>query len=98
MARGGFRADIQRFLQGAERKAKSGGASQHCQCMGRVLIIVGLAIAAVGALWPWLGKLGLGRLPGDVYIRGAHGSFYFPLVTSIVVSVVLSLILWFINR
>lgn len=66
--------------------------------MGRILIIVGLAIAAVGVLWPWLRKLGLGSLPGDIYIRGAHTSFYFPIVTSIVVSVVLSLILWFINR
>jgi len=66
--------------------------------MTRILIIIGLAIVAVGILWPWLGKLGLGRLPGDIYIRGAHGGFYFPIVTSIVVSVVLSLILWLINR
>jgi len=66
--------------------------------MGRLLIIVGVVVVAVGLLWPWLGRLGLGRLPGDIYIRGAHGSFYFPIVTSIVVSVVLSLILWFINR
>jgi hypothetical protein len=48
--------------------------------MRRVLIIVGLAIAAVCALWPWLGKLGLGRLPGDIYIQGAHGSFAMSIV------------------
>jgi len=66
--------------------------------MGRILIVVGVAVALLGLLWPWLGRLGLGRLPGDIYIRGAHGSFYIPIVTSIAVSAVLSLILWLINR
>lgn len=66
--------------------------------MGRLLIIIGLAIAAVGVAWPWIGRLGLGRLPGDIYIQGQHGSFYFPIVTGIVISLVLSLLLWLINR
>lgn len=66
--------------------------------MGRLLIIIGLAIAAVGMAWPWIGRLGLGRLPGDIYIQGQHGSFYFPIVTGIVISLVLSLLLWLINR
>jgi hypothetical protein len=66
--------------------------------MQRALIVVGLAIAAVGLAWPWLGKLGLGRLPGDIYVRGEHGSFYFPLATCILLSVALSLVLWLINR
>lgn len=66
--------------------------------MRRVLIIIGLAIVAVGLFWPWLRRLGLGHLPGDIYIQGQHGSFYFPITTSILVSIVLSLLLWFINR
>ncbi len=66
--------------------------------MGRLLIIIGLAIAAVGVAWPWIGRLGLGRLPGDIYIQNQHGSFYFPIVTGIVISLVLSLLLWLINR
>jgi hypothetical protein len=66
--------------------------------MERALIVIGLAIAAVGLLWPWLTKLGLGRLPGDIYVRGEHGSFYFPVTTCILVSVVLSLVIWLMNR
>ncbi len=66
--------------------------------MGRTLIVVGLAIAAVGLLWPWISRLGLGRLPGDIRIQGEHGAFYFPIVTCIVVSVVLSFVLWLIGR
>ncbi len=66
--------------------------------MGRTLVAIGLAIAAVGLLWPWLTKLGLGRLPGDIYVQGEHGSFYFPITTCILVSVVLSLVIWLTNR
>ncbi len=66
--------------------------------MERALIVIGLAIAAVGLLWPWLTKLGLGRLPGDIYVRGEHGSFYFPITTCILLSVALSLVIWLINR
>lgn len=64
--------------------------------MERTLIIIGLAIAAVGILWPWLAKLGLGHLPGEIYIQSEHGSFYFPITTCILVSVVLSLVIWLI--
>ena len=66
--------------------------------MGRVRVIIGLAVTAVGLLWPWVVRLGLGHLPGDIHIRGAHGAFYFPVTTCILVSVVLSLLWWLINR
>jgi hypothetical protein len=66
--------------------------------MQRTLIILGLLIAAVGLAWPWITKLGLGRLPGDIRIEGEHGSFYFPIVTCIVLSVLLSLVLWLFRR
>ena len=45
--------------------------------MGRTLIMIGLAIVAIGLLWPWLTRLSLGRLPGDIYIQGESGSLYF---------------------
>jgi hypothetical protein len=66
--------------------------------MSRLLIVVGLVIAAIGALWPWLGRLGLGRLPGDVAIRHGNLTFYAPIATCLVVSVVLSLIFWLLSR
>ena len=62
--------------------------------MGRVLVIAGIVLVAAGLLWPYLTRLGLGRLPGDIAIRGEHGGFYFPIVTCLVVSLVLSLIFW----
>jgi hypothetical protein len=66
--------------------------------MGRFLIIVGLAIVVIGLLWPWLTRLGLGRLPGDIYIQGERGSLYIPITTSILVSLALSLLLWLFSR
>jgi hypothetical protein len=66
--------------------------------MARTLIIVGLVLVVTGLLWPLIGKLGLGRLPGDIRIEGANYSFYFPLMTSLVASVVLSIIWWIVNR
>jgi hypothetical protein len=64
----------------------------------RTLIILGLVIVAAGLAWPWISKLGLGKLPGDIRIEGEGGGFYFPIVTCLVISVVLSLILWFLRR
>ncbi|HET9903208.1 MAG TPA: DUF2905 domain-containing protein [Xanthobacteraceae bacterium] len=66
--------------------------------MARFLIILGLVLVAAGLLWPWLSRLGLGRLPGDIAIHGEYGSFYFPLTTSLLVSLVLSLLLWWLSR
>jgi hypothetical protein len=62
------------------------------------MIIIGLAIVAVGLLWPWLTRLGLGRLPGDIVIERENFSFYAPITTGLLVSLALSLILWLINR
>ena len=66
--------------------------------MQRTLIILGLVIVAAGLAWPCISKLGLGNLPGDIRIEGEGGGFYFPIVTCLVISVVLSLILWFLRR
>jgi hypothetical protein len=66
--------------------------------MQRILIALGVLLVVAGLLWPWLSKLGLGRLPGDIRVETESGGFYFPIVTCLVVSVVLSLILWFFRR
>lgn len=64
----------------------------------RLLIVLGIALFAAGLAWPWLARLGLGRLPGDIAIRGEHGGFYFPIVTCLLISLVLSGIFWLIGR
>lgn len=68
--------------------------------LGRVLIGVGLLIAAVGVAVLLLGKTGLplGRLPGDFAWRGRHATVYFPLATCIVISLVLSFVVWLMRR
>ena len=66
--------------------------------MQRTLIILGVVLLAAGLLWPWLTKIGLGRLPGDIRIEGENGGFYFPIVTCLVISVVLSILLWIFRR
>jgi len=66
--------------------------------MSRALIMIGLGIAAVGLLWPWLSRLGLGRLPGDIFVQRDGFTFYAPITTGILVSLVLSLILWLLSR
>ena len=66
--------------------------------MSRWFIGIGLVLVVVGLLWSWLGRLGLGRLPGDIVIERGNFHFYFPIVTCLVVSGVVSLILWFLNR
>ncbi len=62
------------------------------------LIILGLVLVALGLLWPLVQKLGLGRLPGDIVIERENFRLYLPLGTSILISVVLSLVLWLIGR
>ena len=64
----------------------------------RLLIIFGLALVALGLLWPVMNKIGLGRLPGDILIERDNFRIYIPLATSLLLSVVLSLLLWLLNR
>jgi len=64
----------------------------------RVLITIGVVLLAVGLLWPWIVKLGLGRLPGDIVIRRENYSFYFPITTCILISVVVSVVFWLFRK
>jgi hypothetical protein len=68
--------------------------------LGRTLIVVGAVIMAIGLLLSLSGRLPfrLGRLPGDILIRGKNSVFYFPLATGLLLSLVLSLLLWLLNR
>ncbi len=66
--------------------------------MNKFLIILGLILLALGLLWPLFKKLNLGRLPGDVVFKRGDFSFYFPIMTCIVVSIVLSVVLWLMRK
>jgi hypothetical protein len=66
--------------------------------MARWLIILGIVLVVAGLLWPWITKLGLGRLPGDIVVERENFRVYLPITTSILISVALSLILWLLNR
>jgi hypothetical protein len=66
--------------------------------MVRWLVAIGLVLVLVGLLWPLLSKLGLGRLPGDIVIERGNVRFYFPIVTCLIVSIVLSFFVWLLNR
>jgi hypothetical protein len=66
--------------------------------MSKWLIVMGVILVAAGLLWPLVSKLGLGRLPGDILVRREGFTFYFPLMTSLVVSVVVSIVIWFLRK
>ncbi len=66
--------------------------------MQRLLIVIGVVILLAGLAWPWLARLGLGRLPGDINIERGGWSFHFPLMTSVIVSLALTLLLWLFRK
>jgi hypothetical protein len=66
--------------------------------MQRWLIGIGIAIVVLGVLWPWLARLGLGRLPGDIHIERDGFQFFFPITTGLLISAVVTLILWILRR
>lgn len=66
--------------------------------MRKLLIFLGALILVIGLLWPWLSKLGLGRLPGDIVIHRDNLTFYFPITTMILISIILTLLLRFFGK
>ncbi|KZD07342.1 DUF2905 domain-containing protein [Oceanibaculum pacificum] len=66
--------------------------------MSRILVVLGIVLVITGLLWPWLGKLGLGRLPGDIVIEREGFRVYLPLMTSLLVSLALSFLFWLLSR
>lgn len=69
------------------------------QDFGKIIVVVGLVLVVLGLVMWKTGGLGpLGRLPGDLSIKGGNGSFYFPIVTCLIVSALLTLIAWLFRR
>ncbi|MCC7376440.1 MAG: DUF2905 domain-containing protein [Verrucomicrobiales bacterium] len=69
------------------------------QDLGKILVVIGLAMVGAGVLlWSGLGKTWLGRLPGDLNIERAHFSIHFPIITCLLVSLVLSVLAWWLRR
>lgn len=66
--------------------------------MQQLLITLGILLLLLGLAWPWVSQLPFGRLPGDFHIEREHFSFHFPLMTGLLISIVLSLILWWIRK
>ena len=66
--------------------------------MSRFLVTFGLILVAAGLLWPWLQKIGLGRLPGDLVIERENFRLYLPITTSVLISVIVSLLLRWLGR
>jgi hypothetical protein len=66
--------------------------------MSRWLILLGITLVVAGLLWPVIARLGLGRLPGDIVIARRGFTFYFPVTTSILISAVISLVLWLLRK
>ena len=64
----------------------------------RLLITLGIILVVIGLAWPWIDKLGLGRLPGDIAIEREGFSLYFPITTMLLVSGLLTLILWLFRK
>jgi hypothetical protein len=69
------------------------------QDLGKMILIIGLVLVVAGAiLWKTGGLGGLGRLPGDIFVRKGNATFYFPIVTCIIISAVLTLLSWLFRR
>ena len=66
--------------------------------MQKSLIAIGIAILVIGLLWPWLSKLPLGRLPGDIIINRPNLKIYIPITTMVLISLIISVILWLLRK
>jgi DUF2905 family protein len=66
--------------------------------MQRLLIILGVVLIAAGIVWPWLSRLPLGHLPGDIHVQRDGFEFHFPLTSCLLVSAIISLLIWLFRR
>jgi len=64
----------------------------------QLLIALGILLLVLGLIWPWISQLPLGRLPGDIHVERENFSFHFPWVTGILISIILSLVLWWFRK
>jgi hypothetical protein len=66
--------------------------------MQKALIVIGIVMLVIGLLWPWLGKIPLGRLPGDILINRPNLKVFIPITTMVLISVIISVILWILRK
>ena len=66
--------------------------------MQKTLIVIGIVVVAIGLLWPWLGKIPLGRLPGDLVINRPNLKIYIPITTMVLISIIISVVLWILRK
>ena len=66
--------------------------------MQKTLIVIGIAVLVIGLLWPWLGKIPFGRLPGDIIINRPNLKIYIPITTMILISIIISVVLWIMRK
>ncbi|OIP47028.1 MAG: DUF2905 domain-containing protein [Deltaproteobacteria bacterium CG_4_10_14_3_um_filter_60_8] len=66
--------------------------------MNRTLVVIGLLCLIAGLLWPWLGQLPVGRLPGDIIVSRPHYKIFIPITTMILVSLALSILFWLFKK
>ena len=66
--------------------------------MQKTLIIIGIILVIMGFIWPWIGKIPFGRLPGDIVIDKPHMKIYFPITTMVLISIIVSIILWLFRK
>ena len=85
-------------MVGCQASANRRGAWIVDSRLQKLLIVLGVVFLAAGLLWPWLARLGLGRLPGDIVVQRPGFTFAFPIVTCIILSVVLTLVMWLFRR
>jgi hypothetical protein len=64
----------------------------------KILIATGIIIVIIGFLWPWISKLPIGKLPGDIVVDKPNFKFFFPITSMIVISLVISFIIWLIKK
>ena len=69
-----------------------------CPAMSRILIVLGVVLILIGLLWPWVRRLPLFKLPGDIVIDRPGFQFFFPITTMLLVSLVISIIAWILRR
>lgn len=66
--------------------------------MRKILISIGILLIVLGLAWPWIGKLPLGRLPGDIIINKPSLKIYLPITTMIIISIIISVVLWIFRK
>jgi hypothetical protein len=86
--------DREDFARESAQKRKQRRAAY----MSRTLILLGLILIAAGLLWPWIGWLRLGRLPGDIVVERGNFTVYIPIVTGLLLSAALTLFFWIFGR